>query len=161
MAIFITLITLTHGALYFYDEYILHKKREFSKKEVYGGFVDGFIFLILVGLTLFTHFTENLKIVYIVMSFLSCLSILKNEYFYPKDLDWIERMVHAGLYILHPLILYAFYHSWKAHFFKTELLYWMLQLCYFILCFKAINYHLIYWNYIAEKKIKNGSDASI
>lgn len=150
MVLFITLTTITHGILFFYDEYILHKERSLSRKEINSALVDGVLFLVPVGLTLFTSFGSTVKYIYITLGFLSCLSIIKNEIFYP-ELGMRERLVHAGLYILHPLILYAFYISWEQNFFGTNLTYWMLQLCYFILCFKAINYHLIYWNYVHEK----------
>ncbi len=153
MVIFITLTTITHGILFFYDEYFLHKRRPFSKNEINSGLIDGILFLIPVGLTLFTSFGPVMKYVYITLGFLSCLSIIKNELFY-ENLDKTERLIHAGLYILHPLILYAFYVSWERNFFATNLTYWMLQLCYFILCFKAVNYHLIYWNYVHEKNKK-------
>ena len=101
-------------------------------------------------MTLFTTYNSKLDWVYLVMSLLSCLSIIKNEFFY-ESLTKTERVVHAALYVLHPLILYAFHESWKQDFFKNNMMYWMLQLGYFILCLKAITYHVIYWNYIHKK----------
>ena len=71
--------------------------------------------------------------------------------FIPSEITIRERLIHTTLYILHPLILYAFYISWKRDFFATNLTYWMLQLGYFALGFKAITYHIIYWNYIHER----------
>lgn len=150
MVIFITLTTITHGILYFLDEYILHKRREFSQKEINNGIIDALLFLSTVGMTLFTTYTLFLGKLYIVLAFLSCLSIIKNEFFY-ENLCKQERLVHALLYIFHPLILFAFYTSWKENFFTTNLNYWMLQLGYFALGFKALTYHIIYWNYIHNK----------
>lgn len=155
MVLFISLTTTLHALVFFYDEYILHKKRVLSQKEVNSGLIDGLLFLSTVAMTLFTTYTKQLGYLYIALGFLSCLAILKHELFLPSDISPKERLVHAILYVLHPLILYAFYTSWKMNFFATNLTYWMLQLGYFALGFKAISYHVIYWNYIYERNPKN------
>ena len=149
MVLFITLTTILHAILFYIDEYILNKRRGLTQIEINSALLDGVIYLNLVAMTIFAPFNETTKIIYITLSFLSCLSIIKNEWIYPH-LERDERIVHAGLYVLHPLILYAFYSSWEKDFFNTEMTYWMLQLCYLILGFKAISYHVIYWNYIYE-----------
>ncbi|MBT4791664.1 MAG: hypothetical protein HON90_08850, partial [Halobacteriovoraceae bacterium] len=149
MVTFITLITIIHATLFAFDDYILNKRRDLSRREINGALIDGLLFLSIVALTLFTTFSSLMGNVYIALSVLSCLSIIKNELFYeniPRD----ERLVHAGLYVVHPLILYAFYRSWEMSFFTINMTYWMLQLCYLILGVKAISYHVIYWNYMHE-----------
>ncbi len=151
MVAFITITTLVHGALYFLDEHHFHKKRGLTEREANFLLFDGVLFLATVALTIFTNFGPLLSKVYIVLAFLSCFSIIKNEIFY-DGISLNERFTHAGLYILHPLILYAFYTSWQMDLFNTNMTYWMLQLCYFILGFKAMSFHVIYWNYIAKKK---------
>ena len=151
MVFFITLTTLVHALLFYFDEYILNKRRGLAQLEVNSALIDGVLYLTLVAMTIFSPFNEVTKIIYVTLSFISCLSIIKNEWLYP-DLERVERVVHAGLYILHPLILYAFYLSWERDFFNNEMNYWMIQLCYLILGFKAIAYHVIYWNYIYERK---------
>lgn len=150
MVVFISFITIIHGILYIIDEYVLNKKRGLTQFEINSASLDGMLYLVIVGMTLFTPFGDLSRVIYFVLCFLSCLSIIKNELFYPK-LDKFERLVHAGLYVLHPLILYVFYISWQESFFITNMNYWMLQLCYFILGFKAMTYHVIYWNYMHGK----------
>ncbi len=150
MVLFITFITILHSLLFFYDESLLNKKRELTKFENISVYIDGFFFLVPVAMTLFTNYDSKFNMIYLIMSIFSCLSIIKNELFY-TDLSKRERLVHAALYVLHPLILYAFHESWKQDFFKNNMTYWMLQLGYFILCVKAITYHVIYWNYIHKK----------
>lgn len=151
MVAFITLTTLLHAALFYYDEYVLNKRRGLTQIEVNSALIDGVIYLTLVAMTIFAPFNLVTKMIYLILSFISCLSIIKNEWFYPA-IEKVERLVHAGLYVLHPLILYAFYLSWEQDFFNHEMTYWMLQLCYLVLGFKAISYHVIYWNYIHERK---------
>lgn len=151
MVFFITITTITHACLFAYDEYFLKRKRELSQLEINGSLFDGFLFLLTVALTIFTTYTETLGLIYIALSSLSILSIVKNEYIYPLNIDRKERVVHAALYVLHPLILYCFYISWKANFFTSNMTYWMMQLCYLILGAKTITYHVVYWNYIHKK----------
>lgn len=150
MVIFITLITILHAAFFFYDEYFLNKKRTLSQIEINSAIIDGVLFLSIVALTIFTSFNSQLSNIYIALSILSCISIIKNEFLY-ESIPKIERVVHSILYITHPLILFAFYSSWKMDFFSTNSTYWMLQLGYFALGFKAIAYHVIYWNFIHNK----------
>ena len=109
MVVFITLTTSLHALLFFYDEYILHKSRSLSQKEVNSGLVDGVLFLSTVAMTLFTDYTPKLSFLFIGLSFLSCIAILKHELFLPESISPRESLIHAALYILHPLILYAFY----------------------------------------------------
>ncbi len=151
MVLFITITTVLHACLFGYDEYFLKRKRELSQAEINSGILDGILFLFVVSLTIFTTFSESLGYIYIGFSGLSCISIVKNEFFYPKDIERVERIVHALLYVLHPLILYCFYASWKMGFFVSDMTYWMLQLCYLILGVKTVTYHIVYWNYIHRK----------
>jgi hypothetical protein len=151
MVLFITLTTITHALLFAYDEYFLKRKRNLSVIEINSSLLDGILYIGLVAMTIFTTYSETLSSIYIAVSVLSCLSILKNELIYPLNINRDERIVHACLYVLHPLILYCFYHSWSLNFFHTNMTYWLLQLGYLVLGFKTISYHVIYWHYIHQK----------
>ena len=70
---------------------------------------------------------------------MSLNSIAKNEFFY-KDLEFGERFTHSLLYVLHPVILFAYYYVW------------LVQLLYVFLGFQAVAYQIIYWNYIHDPK---------
>ena len=151
MVAFITFITLFHALLYFMDEHIFHRERGLSPSEIKSGMFDGILFVLTVGLTIFSTYSTGLAYLYITLASLSCLSIIKHEYFYPDYLSKRERITHALLYIIHPLILYAFYNSWKSNLFDENLMYWMLQLAYFALAFKSASFYIIYWNYVYER----------
>ena len=152
MVAFITFTTLTHALLYFIDEHVIHRKRGLAPNEIKSGIFDGILYVITVGLTIFTSYTETLGVIYFILATLSCLSIIKHEYFYPEVLEKRERIIHALLYVFHPLILFAFFESWKSNLFDNHLHYWILQLCYFALAFKGATFYIIYWNYIYEKE---------
>ncbi len=151
MVLFISITTIFHAFAFAYDEYVLNKRRDLSQGEINSALIDGIIYLSTVAFTIFTTYSDVLGSLYVFLASCSCISIIKNEYFYPNNLPKIERIIHAILYILHPLILYAFYLSWKENFFQTNMTYWMLQLGYMALGFKAMSYHVIYWNFIHRK----------
>lgn len=151
MEIFITLTTIIHGSLLLYDEYVIHKERGLTKREITGGIIDGFLYIATIAVTIFTSYSEQLAFLYISLATLSCLSIVFHELYYPDKIRKTERIIHALLYIIHPLILFAFYESWKSDMFQNNYTYWMLQLGYFFLAFKTKTYFIIYWNYIDER----------
>ena len=78
------------------------------------------------------------------------ISVIKNQYFY-RDLDVKERVVHACLYVLHPIILFSFYESWQSNYFVNNMNFWLVQVLYVGVGFQTVCDLLIYWNYIHDQ----------
>jgi hypothetical protein len=148
MTIFLMII---HVALITLDEHYFNKNRFHSKYEIWSILVDGILFLIPILFATFVPFNAKWVILYKTLAALSMVSIIKNEFFY-KDLCKWERLTHACLYVLHPIILFNFYESWQNNFFQNNMNFWMFQLLYVGLGVKTLTYQVIYWNYIHEKK---------
>lgn len=142
MCLHVILITL--------DEHYFNKNREHSRFEVLSVITDGIFFLIPILFATFVPFNEKWVLLYKALAAISMISIIKNEFFY-KGLDVKERVTHACLYVLHPIILFNFYESWQNNFFQTNTNFWMFQLLYVGLGIKTATYQVIYWNYIHEK----------
>lgn len=132
------------------DEYYFHRKRGLVKQEVISAIVDGALYLIPLLIAIFLPFNSLWQKLYIGFAMISCLSIAKNECFYPS-LTAPERVVHALLYILHPVMLYTFYISWEQNYFTTMINFWMIQIIYMALGAKTLTYQIIYWNYVHQK----------
>ena len=147
MAFFLCFIVVFHGILYRIDEFKFHRQRGIGKTELTNSLIDGLIFLITLSIAMFSSFNYWSEKIYIALSILSCLSIAKNEFFYGQ-LCKGERFTHSLLYVLHTIILYAYYLSWKTNYFDLHYYIWLTQLLYMILGFQALTYSLIYWNYI-------------
>lgn len=143
MIIHVTLITL--------DEHYFNKNRFHSKYEIWSILADGILFLIPILFATFVPFNPKWVFLYKALAGLSMVSIIKNEFFY-KDLCKGERLTHACLYVLHPIILFNFYESWQNNYFQNNMNFWMFQLLYVGLGVKTLTYQVIYWNYIHEKK---------
>jgi hypothetical protein len=131
------------------DDHIFNNKRLHSKYETLSVITDGLFFLLPQLVATFVTYTEQWGIIYKVLGAISMASIIKNEYFH-KNLELKERLIHACLYVLHPIILFTFYESWINNYFVTNSNFWMFQLFYVGLGLKTITYQVIYWNYIKE-----------
>lgn len=151
MAFFLLFIVILHGILFRVDEYMFHRKRGLQKRELTNSLIDGLIFLITLAVAMFSKHSYWSDKIYIALSIVSCLSIVKNEFFY-ENLKKGERFVHALLYVFHTTILYAFYISWRINYFDSHYYIWLTQLLYMILGFQTLAYSLIYWNYIYDPR---------
>lgn len=145
----VALIVL-HAVLLNIDEHYFNRKRSHSKYEIASVISDGVFLLLPMLLAIFVNYEEKWVWVYKTLGALSMFSIIKNEYFY-KDLERNERILHACLYVLHPIIIFSFYESWVNNYFVTKTNFWIVQLFYVGVGFKTVSYQLIYWNYIHDK----------
>lgn len=144
------LLLILHITLVNIDDHVFNNKRSHSKYETISVITDGLLFMIPQLIAIFVGYTENWGIIYKVLGAISMASIIKNEYFH-SNLETKERLIHACLYVLHPIILFTFYESWINNYFVTNPNFWMVQLLYLGVGFKSICYQVIYWNYIHGK----------
>ena len=149
MITFLLIIMSLQVILFHVDEYYFHRKRGLSKYEIASAITDGAFYVLPLIIATFAKFDSIWKTIFIVLAGISCLSIAKNELFYPA-LQVKERIIHSLLYVLHPILLYSFYISWKGNFFDAYPNFWILQLLYVAIGFKTVIYQIIYWNYIHE-----------
>jgi hypothetical protein len=147
MTIFLMIL---HVALHNIDEHVFNKNRQHDRAEIWSMISDAVLFIIPLLMATFCPYKPSLEIVYKTVAGASMISIVKNELFY-KNLDVRERLVHACLYVLHPILLFNFYESWQNNYFQENPTFWMFQLFYVGMGFKSISYQIIYWNYIHDK----------
>ena len=143
-------LLILHSILVNIDDHFFNNKRRHSKYETLSVITDGIFFIIPQVMAIFITYTPMWGTIYKVLGAISMASIIKNEYFH-KGLDTRERIIHACLYVLHPIILFTFYESWTNNYFVTNTNFWMVLLVYVGIGFKSISYQIIYWNYIADK----------
>jgi hypothetical protein len=142
-------LMIIHVCLHNLDEHIFNKNRSHSKYETLSSVTDGIFFLLPLLMATFVTYSENLEIVYKAIAGISMVSIITNEIFY-KNLEVKERVIHACLYVLHPILLFNFFESWQNNYFQENTNFWMIQLLYVGFGIKSFLYQIIYWNYIHE-----------
>ena len=145
------LLLCLHVILVNIDDHVFNNKRRHSKYETLSVISDGILFILPQLVAIFISYTNDWGMIYKVLGAFSMASIIKNEYFH-KGIDVKERIIHACLYVLHPIILFTFYESWVNNYFVTNTNFWMVLLIYVGLGFKTISYQVIYWNYISDKR---------
>ena len=143
-------LIILHAVLLNLDEHYFNRKRSHSKYEVASVITDGILLLLPMLLAMFVTYHEKWVFLFKTLGAISMISVVKNEYFY-RNLEVQERLVHACLYVLHPIILFSFYESWQNNYFVNNTNFWIVQLLYVGVGFKTVSYQLIYWNYIHDK----------
>ncbi|MCF8059633.1 MAG: hypothetical protein K9K67_10070 [Bacteriovoracaceae bacterium] len=148
MTIFLMVI---HVILITLDEHYFNKNRPHSRYEIWSILSDGLLFMVPILFATFVKYDPKWVFLYKSLAAVSMISIIKNELIYGPLCKW-ERLTHACLYVLHPIILFNFYESWQNNYFQTNTNFWMFQLLYVGLGIKTVTYQVIYWNYIHEGK---------
>jgi len=119
------------GSFLFYDEVVLHRQRGLPPWERWGHPMDTFFFAL--------PFVSGG--VFITLSVLSCLVILKDEWIHHGRINGTEGFCHGALFVLHPVTLYWGYRNLIAS-------HQMLLQASSILLVTLMLTQLIYWNAI-------------
>lgn len=144
------LVIILHAVLVNIDDHLFNNKRGHLKYETLSVILGALLFLIPQLIAIFVTYDETMGLVYKVLAGISMVSIVQSEMFH-KNLHVKERLLHACLYVLHPIVLFTFFESWQNNYFVTHTNFWMIQLVYVGVGIKTITYQIIYWNYIHEK----------
>ncbi|MEZ4872051.1 MAG: hypothetical protein R2827_07370 [Bdellovibrionales bacterium] len=147
MLVVLVILMITQLTLFHLDEYYFHRRRRVTRPEIVSALIDGLIYVLPLTMAIFLDLTPLTKGLYIALSVVSCISIAKNEFYYPK-LERQERLVHSFLYVLHPVMLYTFYLSWEGNYFTNFPNFWIVQIIYLGLGVRTLAHQLIYWNYV-------------
>ena len=141
MEIVILSIWGVQGFLTFFDEFIFHKRRGLGKWERVGHPMDSFFFLIPF---IYTQFFSS-SYVFLGLCLFSCLIITKDEFVHSKECEGSEQLLHALLFVIHPIALMGLALAWE-HKYNT-----IIQIQASII-FLFMIYQIVYWNFIAGKQ---------
>ena len=136
-------IWILHGILMFIDEFYYHHRRGLGRWEALGHPVDTLFFLACFMYALFVNSAHVTG--FGVLAVLSSLIITKDEFVHAKQCPGGEQWLHALLFAIHPVALFALYGAWSRG--------WMLLIgiqTFIVLLFGL--YQVVYWNLIKEKK---------
>lgn len=107
MWVFATLPFLLQAIAILVDEGYFHYKRGLPKWERIGHPIDTLTTLICLSIIVFGSFSKENLIIYIIFSIFSCLMITKDEFIHKEHCPGSENLLHAFLFILHPITLIA------------------------------------------------------
>lgn len=128
-------IWVLQGLLMIIDEFKFHHKRGLGSWERIGHPIDTLFFLLPFIFTLF--FSSNA--VFVILCIFSSLLVTKDEFIHIKECDGFENLLHALLFIIHPVALYGLWLAWKNGI--NTIIYFQISI---ILVF--MTYQFVYWN---------------
>ena len=136
-------IWILHGILMFVDEFYYHHRRGLGRWESIGHPIDTLFFLICFIYALFvdsSHVTG-----FVVLAVLSTLIITKDEFVHATLCPGGEQWLHALLFALHPVSLFALYLAWNNG--------WMVLITVqTILILLFGSYQVVFWNLMKNRK---------
>ena len=106
------LIWPLQGVLMFFDEFYFHHKRGLTRWERIGHPIDTFSFLACFVFCLLSPPNESNIPTFILLSSISTLIIVKDEWLHIKKCEIGEHILHVFLFMAHPLALLALYLEW-------------------------------------------------
>ena len=126
-----------HAGLMAFDEGYFHRKRGLGRWETVGHPLDTLTVMLPTLLTLFAP-SETLENWFLGLAGFSCLFITKDEWVHREQSPALEQWLHACLFVLHPVILFAIFQNWKQQWFPV----WPLVVALFVF----MNFQWWYWN---------------
>lgn len=140
--------------LMMFDEFYFHWNRVVPRFERIGHPIDTFFVLLCYFCIAFLDLNKRNLIIYTVLAVISCICIVKDEAIHKQYCSAKEQFIHALLFVLHPIILFALFLCWPSvkgttfeiFTFQSEFLnkVFYLQL---ILSSFFFFYQIIYWNF--------------
>ncbi len=159
----LTLPFLLQAIVIMLDEGVYHVKRGLPKWERIGHPIDTLSVLLCMLFVVFMPYSGTSFKIYIGLSILSCLMVTKDEFVHKHHCKASENWLHALLFILHPITLFAAGLIWVSttggnppvwsHFFldNKEALTMFLKVQASMMCLFML-YQIIFWGIIWKDK---------
>lgn len=122
------------------DEFHFHRRRGLSRWERWGHPLDTLGLASAIALTLLVPPEPFYRWGYGFLALLSCLLITKDEWVHARECGPSEHWLHACLFILHPMVLFAVYSLWLGGSGKA------LSIGFLISALLFTAYQWVYWN---------------
>lgn len=139
-----------HAFIMIFDEFYFHHKRGLPKWERIGHPMDTLFFLICLLIPCTFSYHKNSVLLFVFLSILSSLIIVKDEKVHLKLCNSKEQVLHALLFITHPLILLCVFLWWKFQdqfIFAKQILHTQ-----FFVVLLFLTYQIVYWNFLKKEK---------
>lgn len=113
MAILLLAPLFVQGILMMVDEFYFHHQRGLPKWEVFGHPLDTITVATPLAIAYFADFSDELVTPYALLSLFSCIFVVKDELVHKDLCSRGEMLLHALLFILHPLVFLSVFYLWQ------------------------------------------------
>lgn len=94
------------------DEGVFHIKRGLPKWERIGHPLDTLSLILCMLIVVFLPFSQSMLSLYCICALISCLMVTKDEFVHKHHCPALEHWLHACLFLLHPITLFAAAIAW-------------------------------------------------
>ncbi len=108
-----TAVFFTQALAMAVDEFVFHRRRGLPSWERRGHPLDTLSVLLCLGLALTAPAQGFWLRLYALAAIFSCLCVTKDEWVHAGRCTPAEHWLHAGLFMLHPILLFAVYALWR------------------------------------------------
>ena len=147
LALFVIAVGL-QGVAMIVDEAVFHRRRELPRWERIGHPLDTLTIVLCLVFLLIAPATPATRGVYIGLAAFSCVFVTKDEFVHEKLCTGGEQWLHSVLFVLHPIVLFAFGALWWRG--STGPLVGQL-----LVTIAFMFYQVAYWNFRREGTINN------
>jgi 2-polyprenyl-6-hydroxyphenyl methylase/3-demethylubiquinone-9 3-methyltransferase len=147
LTLFVIAVAL-QGIAMLVDEVAFHYRRELPRWERIGHPLDTLTIALCLAFTLVAPPGSAMLGIYIALAAFSTLFVTKDEFVHAKLCTGGEQWLHSILFVLHPIVLFAFGALWWRG--TTTPLFMQLVVT---ICFGT--YQLVYWNLRKPRTIDN------
>jgi hypothetical protein len=140
--------------LMIFDEFYFHRRRGLPKWEIIGHPLDTLTVIAPLVLARSANFTDKNAFLYVALSTFSCIFIVKDELIHKNICSKAEMILHALLFILHPLVFLSIFLFWQNG--ETNLLGLTIDfnkivtLQLIVTCMFCL-YQIFYWRFFYER----------
>jgi hypothetical protein len=104
---------LIQALLMLFDEFYFHRKRGLGKWEAIGHPLDTLTVIAPFFYACTHDFNDISASSYVLMAIFSCIFIVKDEFIHKEICSRAEMILHALLFIVHPLVFLSIFLFWQ------------------------------------------------
>jgi 2-polyprenyl-6-hydroxyphenyl methylase/3-demethylubiquinone-9 3-methyltransferase len=143
LSLFIVAVGL-QGAAMVVDEAVFHRRRGLPRWERIGHPLDTLTLIACLVFLLASEPSSTNLGVYIALAAFSCLFVTKDEFVHTKLCSGGEQWLHSVLFVLHPIVLFAFGSLWWAGI-ESPLVGQLVVTAAFM------TYQIVYWSFVRRE----------
>ena len=148
---------LIQAVLMMFDEFYFHRRRGLPNWEIIGHPLDTLTVIVPLIFAYNTSFSDDKALLYVALSMFSCIFVVKDELIHKNICSKGEMILHALLYIFHPLVFMSIFMFWKngdARLFGFTVSFDKIASSQLMLTSGFCFYQIFYWRFFYDSNHK-------
>lgn len=145
---------IIQASLMIFDEFYFHRRRGLPQWEIIGHPLDTLTVIAPLAFARSVIFSDQNALIYIALSTFSCIFIVKDELIHKNICSKAEMILHALLFIFHPLVFMSIFLFWQygeAHCLGFTISFNKIVSLQLIVTSAFCLYQIFYWRFFYER----------